>query len=237
MSRRRRAVRTTLVAGLALAGSLAGAPVSAHHGKDFLLVETAQLPHPGQVYLVGSFDYLRFEEGHELEASPAILAAVSRHLAVEVHGHVAQEDGEWSYESTAPGLRLSLPGDGPLWIGLAAEYEIAHREEAHDRVEGRLIADYRGNQGGLTVNLVLARAVGGDEPAEIGYAIGVRPDFDARLGWGIEAQGGLHNRDGHEVLLGLYAEPSDRVTVKAGVGRAFGDGLDWTVRTGFVIRF
>jgi hypothetical protein len=51
------------------------------------------------------------------------------------------------------------------------------------------------------------------------------------------AQGGLRNRERHEVLLGLYAEPSPRLTLELGMGKGFGDGPDWTVRTGIVFRF
>ena len=230
-------MRKVSVASLAIAGSLAAAPAFAHHGKDFLFVQTVQLPHPGEVYFVGSFDFLRNDDGNELEATPALLFGVTSNLALEAHGHVAHEDGEWSYESTAPGLRVQLPGEGPVRVGFAAEYEFAHTEGIADRLEGRLIVDYRRDRRGVSLNLIAERAMRQGQPTELGYAIGFRPDFEARLGWGVEAQGGLYRREGHEVLLGMYAEPSDRITLKLGAGRGFGDDLKWSVRTGFVFRF
>jgi hypothetical protein len=38
-------------------------------------------------------------------------------------------------------------------------------------------------------------------------------------------------------MLGLYAQARERVTLKAGVGRGFGDAPDWSFRGGFVIGF
>jgi hypothetical protein len=219
-----------------VAGVLAAAPARAHHGKDFLLVETVELPRPGELYFFSAQDAIRHEGSTTLEVSPALLLGVSRIVAFEVHGHASHEEDHWTYEATAPALRIQLPRSSRLRVGFSAEYEIAHEEDTHDHLGGRFIVSYRHGPTLFAANLVAERAVGEDEPTEIGYAFGLRPNLGSRLGWGIEAQGGLQNREGHEVLLGLYVEPSERFTLKVGVGTAFGNGPDWTVRTGIVFR-
>ena len=227
----------SVVLSFIVAVLLAATPARAHHGKDFLVVETVELPPKGQLYFFSSQDAVRHEGSTTLEASPAFLLGLSRVLAFELHGHALREGGRWTYEATAPALRFQVPWSGPLQLGLGAEYEIAHEEGAHDRLEGRLIVGYLQGSTAFTANLVAERTVGEEAPAEIGYAVGWRPNLGSRVGWGVEAQGGLRNREGHEVLLALYAEPSDRLALKLGVGKGFGDGPGWTVRTGIVFRF
>jgi hypothetical protein len=220
------------------AAVLVATPAHAHHGKDFLVVETVGLPHRGDVYFFSSQDFVSDDAGATaVEVSPAFLIGLSRGLAFELHGHAVREEGRWTYEATAPALRVQLPGAGRLRFGLGAEYEFAHANGARDAMEGRFIAGYQQGSTAFTVNLVAERAVGDEQPTEIGYAVGLRPNLGKSVGWGIEAQGGLRNREGHEVLLGLYAEPSERLTLKVGVGKGFGGGADWTARTGIVFRF
>jgi hypothetical protein len=218
--------------------ALAARPVAAHHGKDFLRAETAELPHRGQFFFFSSHDFLRHEGETEFEASPALLLGLSRHVALEVHGHLVREGGEWRYESTAPAVRVLLPGSGSLRFGVGFEYEIAAEEGGHDHVEGRLIASHRRGDRVLVLNFLATRARGEDEETGLGYAVGLRPAVGRRLSWGLEAEGSLRGDSRHELLLGVYAEPSDRVTIKLGVGKGFGEASpDWTFRSGLVVRF
>ncbi len=90
----------------------------------------------------------------------------------------------------------------------------------------------------MTFNLIGARERHSGEGTEFGYAVGYRPNMTRRFGWGVEAQGEFKGGNSHEVLLGFYGEPSERLTLKAGLGTGFGSNSpDLTARTGVVWRF
>lgn len=232
----RRAVPAVLVALAVLARPL---PAQAHHGKGFLLVESDEMPHERQLFFFSSHDLIHAEGENELELAPAVLYGLSERFALETHAHFAKEPGEsLRYESIAPAVRLNLNSamsDAPLRLGLAAEYEIA-RGDAPDTLEGRVIAAYRTTDVNFTVNLIAGKAREEDADWEWGYAAGFRPYPERRLGVGIEALGSLSGPSSHELLGGVYFT-GDRVTLKAGIGKGFGEaGPDWTIRTGLVVR-
>jgi hypothetical protein len=232
----RRAVPAVLVALAVLARPL---PAHAHHGKGFLLVESDEMPHERQLFFFSSHDLIHAEGENEFELSPALLYGLGERFARETHAHFAKEPGEsLRYEAIAPAVRVNLNSpmsDAPLRLGLAAEYEIARGDEP-DNMEGRVIAAYRTTDVNFTVNLIAGKAREEDADWEWGYAAGFRPYPERRLGVGIEALGTLNGPSSHEVLGGVYFT-GDRVTLKAGVGKGFGEaGPDWTIRTGLVVR-
>jgi hypothetical protein len=231
--------RAAFWAAVALAVVAHPVPAQAHHGKGFLLVESDEMPHERQLFFFSSHDLIHSEGENELELTPALLYGVSERFAIETHAHFVKVPGEsLRYEAIAPALRLSLNSamsDSPLRLGVAAEYEIA-RGDAADHFESRLIAAYRTSDVNLTVNLIAGKARGEGEPWEWGYAAGFRPYPERRLGVGIEALGTLNGTASHELLGGVYFT-GNRVTLKAGVGKGFGEaGPDWTIRTGLVVR-
>ena len=62
--------------------------------------------------------------------------------------------------------------------------------------------------------------------------------LDVRVGWGIEAQGNIERSQQHEVLIGIYTQPSERFTFKAGAGLGLGNGKPAPeIRTGVVWHF
>ena len=226
-------------AAVALAVVACPLPALAHHGKGFLLVESDEMPHERQLFFFSSQDLIHAGGENEIELSPALLYGLSERFAIETHAHFVKVPGEsLRYEAIAPALRLSLNSamsDAPLRLGLAAEYEIA-RGDAADHFEGRVIAAYRTSDVNFTVNFIAGKARGEGEAWEWGYAVGLRPQPERRLGVGIEALGTLNGPSSHELLGGVYFT-GDRVTLKAGVGKGFGEaGPDWTVRTGIVVR-
>ncbi len=206
--------------GLALL--LAAAPSArAHHGKDFLIVETEETPHPRQAFLLFNQGLVRAGGENACYASPAVLVGLSSRVAVEVHGHLekaAHED--WSWEAVAPSLRIRLGEVGPLRLALSGEYEIGHGH-ASDHLEGRAILAYRRGVN-VTVDAVVGRSRQPHATTQVGYAVGVRPAGEHAVVVGLEAQGTLRGETGHEVLAGLYLAPRERVTVKLGIGRGFG---------------
>ena len=240
MPSRARLVRRAAFAALLLAALASPRPALAHHGKGFLLVESDEMPHPHDFYFFSSQDLFHFDEGDVYELSPALLFGLSDRFAVESHVHFAKTPEEsFRYEAVAAALRVGLTppeSDSPLKLGLAAEYEIASADEP-DRFESRLIAAYRTSDLNFTVNLVAEKASGEEEDWEWGYAVGLRPWPERRIGPGVEAQGTLNGESAHEVLGGVYFT-GNRLTLKAGAGFGFGEaGPDWTIHTGLVFRF
>ena len=216
----------------------AAAPALAHHGKDFLVVETYELPHPGHVFLLSNQDLVRAGGETAYSFTPGVLLGVTDRFAAELHAHFEKAPGEgWAFEAIAPAVRLQLTRpDSSLRLAVSAEYEFG-RGEAPDELEGRLIVGYRGAVN-IAANLVFGHARGSGEGTDVGYAIGVRPARETRVVVGAEAQGNFRGPDAHEVLGGVYFTPSERLTVKIAVGTGFGEaGVDLTVRTGVVLGF
>jgi hypothetical protein len=214
-------------------------PLLAHHGKDFLIVESYELPHPHDFYFVSS--ELLSNGDHEtfFSTEPSLLFGLTHRIAGEVHMHIEKEPGEsLRYQAIAPAVHIQLtPSESQAsWkFAMAAEYEIArHRDE--NAAAARFIAARTFGDGMLVINL------GGDHsPANgthAGYAVGFRPALESALGWGIEAQGELEHGQQHELLLGIYAQPNDRFTFKAGIGVGLGNGKPAAeLRTGVVWQF
>lgn len=226
-------VAAALVAALALP-----AAASAHHGKDFLLAQTAELPHPGQLFLVSRQDSIDAGE-EELEWEPTLLLGVGSRFALELHAHVAREEGEsFRYEATAPAFQWRLTPRRARWgLALAGEYEFAALDEEPDRAEARLIVSRPVGRSRLALNLVAAEEREEGSAVEWSYAAGFRRRLAGVVDWGLEAEGDLEGPSRHEVLLGCYAEPSERWTVNVGAGTGMDESeLDLSVRTALIWR-
>jgi hypothetical protein len=88
----------------------------------------------------------------------------------------------------------------------------------------------------LAFNVVADEERQDREGAEWGYSIGFRREIHGRAAWGLEAQGLLEEPE-HEVLVGLYFDPTSRFTVNVGAGAGLGDSeIDLSVRTALVWR-
>src|SRR5205823_491223 len=173
--------------------------VLAHHGKDFLLVESYDLPEPGEFYLFGS-TAIADGNGVSLELEPSLLVGLMPRVAFELHSHITKEpEQSLEYEATAPSLhfQLSPPNSRfPVHFGLSAEYEIANQTGAN-RFETRLVVETEISRWKLVGNLLGERQQGGD--SDIGYAVGARYDFSDQFAFGFEAQGPFTNDDRHEL--------------------------------------
>ncbi len=221
-------------------GFLIAAPAWAHHGKDFLIVESYDVPHPGDTYLLASARYANAGEGDSWELEPALLIGAFPRVAAEVHAHFVQEEDARSlkYEAVAPSLHVQLTDPAstfPIQIGVAVEYEIAS-DGAPDVFEGRFIVEKGFGDAKLSLNIVAEHAVGQD--TEIGYAAGVRANLSSMIAIGLEGEGSFETRGPDEALIGVYFEPAERFTLKLGAGTGFGsDSLDVAARIGGVYRF
>ena len=220
----------------------------AHHGRDFLLVETPDVPVKGAVFAFATMDRQEFDDGAALEFSPAVLAGLGSRIALELHAHTEKEPGEdWGYEATAGAFRLNLtPESWSRWrVGSSAEYEVADDpDEGRDEVEGRILATRlfgeAATAANLTFNAILEHEQGqGQGGVAWGYAAAFRPRAESRFGWGVEVEGHEGGEESRrEILGGLYAQSADRLTLKFGAGAGLGpDAPDYTVRGEVVWRF
>ncbi len=227
--------RSVVTVGV-IAGLCFGAPAHAHHGRDFLLTQTADLPHPGDFYLVPRQDVIDEADGDEIEFEPTFLVGAADWLALEVHGHVAKRGGEsFDHESTAAAFHVRVtPAQAPLRVGVSAEYEFSHLDERDDRIEVRLVASKVFGGALLAFNVMADEELRDGVDADWGYLIGFRKGVSDRLAWGLEAQGSLEEPK-HEALVGFYLDPMRRFTVNLGVGTGLRDSeIDFSLRTAVV---
>jgi hypothetical protein len=212
----------------------------AHHGRDFLNCRTAEVPHQGQLYFVPGVDYIDVDGESEFEVEPTLLAGLMPWLAVELHGHIAKEEGEsWEYESTGPTVQLRLNPPEQSWGGgLSAEYEASHLDEGHDRVEIRGLFSTWISQARLAGNFTADKELDSGEDMECGYVVGFRSKLANNLDWGIEGQGTFESDSIHEGLVDLFWDATDGLAVNVGVGSATGseEAPDLTARTAIVWR-
>jgi hypothetical protein len=207
--------RTLLTLALLAAPALA----SAHHGQDFLLLESPTVPHPGDVYLLANAD-LALDGDAEEQASfaPAILIGATPRVAFELHAHAADVEGEgWHHEAIAPAIHLLLTDPHAhegLKVGLSAEYEIGHGDEP-DAMEVRLSAEQERGRLLLAGNLVAEKET--DESASYAASIGLRGQLSERVALGAEAQHDFDDQAG-ELLAGLYLGDEPGWALKLGLG-------------------
>jgi len=204
--------------GLALVPSLA----FAHHGQDFLLLESPGIPHPGDAYLIANAHAALDGDAEEQAGfEPALFIGATSRVAFELHAHTEKLAGEhWNYEATAPAVHVLLTDparhDG-LKVGLSAEYEIAAERDAPDHVEMRLSAETGDDAHGKWAgNLIFGREQGGD--SDVGAAIGFRRQVRPGFALGAEGQGSFQRASGAELLVGAYFEHAQRWALKLGLG-------------------
>jgi hypothetical protein len=218
----RRALVPALV-GLGLA--LLSPAASAHHGKDFFLVETYEVPHPRTVYAIADAAWARTGSADALALEPGLLGGVVDRVALEVHAHFFREPGgTLRYEAVAPAIHLQLSPPEALQgfaLGVSGEYEIAGGgSDEGNRLEARAIVERSLPSFKAAVNLIGSR-LEGEDPVW-GYAMGFRREFSPKIAAGIEAQGEFQEDSAHQILLGCYVEPTERYTIKAGAGSELG---------------
>jgi hypothetical protein len=121
-----------------LASALAG-PAAAHHGKDFLLLETDDMPAQGHAYgLLSSDDSIEKDGGRSTEVTPGFLFGLGDKWSVEPHFHVARSsDRDWRYSASAIGVKYRI-GNLPRseWRS-AVSFEVEKPRREHVSVEER----------------------------------------------------------------------------------------------------
>jgi hypothetical protein len=223
------------VTRLALFLGFVAMPLFAHHGKDFLLVESYELPHPKALYAVTAEEFLLDRSALTFRDEPSLLFGVSDRVAAEIHAHIEKEpDSGATLAAIAPAIHVQLLDSGAVHAGLSVEYEIGRHGSGNAAVARFIVGNSIG-EGAIVANIGVEHAHAGTRAI---YAVGYRPDMEAARTWGIEAEGVLRSGEQHEVIVAGYGQISDRLTVKAGVGAAIGTGKPLAlIRTGVVWRF
>src|SRR5437588_504697 len=130
------ACRSGAIAGVLAAALLAGLlllvparPACAHHGKDFLLTATDDMPLRGHLYTLLSVDDAidRDSGTRGIEITPGFLFALGDRLSLEPHFHVAREEETHHYRYAATAIearyRFGYLGRSEWRWGGALEYE------------------------------------------------------------------------------------------------------------------
>ena len=193
----------------------------AHHGQDFLLLESPTVPHPGNIYLIGNTHAALFA-GVEEQAGfePALLVGISPRIAFELHAHTEKLAGQhWDYEATAPAIHVLLTDPARhegFKAGISAEYEVAAANGGRDNVEVRLSLENGTEQNKWAGNLIASREQGGcnDFGAEFGFRHEIRPG----LALGVEGQSSFQRAEGAQLLAGAYFELDESRTIKFAIG-------------------
>jgi hypothetical protein len=218
--------------------SLLSPAANAHHGRDFLLTQTAHLPVRGELYAVARQDFVDEDEENEWEFEPAVIGAVADWLTLEVHSHIEKVTGESvEYESTAAaGYFRFTPRKLALAVGAAIEYELARHNDEEDVWEFAGLASYEADQWMLGLNLLAERETRGGAETEWGFAAGVRRTLTNKVAAGLEVAGTFEDDQEGEILLGIFADPRPWLTINVGVGTGFNGGGDLSVRTAFIFK-
>lgn len=201
---------------------IAALPASAHHGKDFLLLETDDMPLAGHVYALASLDTNVDNDGaHSSEITPALLFSVGKNLTLEPHFHLHQEPGEsFRFESTALDIRYRLGSIGrSQWrAAVSLGLEKPRDSEENTNAEGRLIFVRNFPTSLVAVNLIAGREL--SSGAQYDYAVGAGIVFPQVNGDAIslETVARLPLCDGVEIVPGYSKKLSKTASAKIGVG-------------------
>lgn len=108
--------------------SLLAAPLHAHHGRDFILIQDSAIPPRfGGVALAG-YEWTRDGDSDEFSTEPGFFVGLAPALAFGVSAGFSDSGDGWAYTGVTPQVVISLlPATGPrnLRVGLWAGYEFA----------------------------------------------------------------------------------------------------------------
>lgn len=242
----RRLAGRMLTAGWAgLAALLLAAPAFAHHGKDFLLTATDDMPLRGHVYALLSVDdtIARGEGVRGIEITPGVLFAVSERFSLEPHVHIARdpESHDYKYDATAVEARYKIGYLGRSQWRWGASLEYENPRDDNDNLQARLLLVRNFSRHLVAVNLVADRDIQGGGRTPFSIIAGALQPLSPTDNLGIEIEMPFPISDGVEILPGIYhvfGGPTGRASLKLGLGVFVSDNTtSGTFHTAFIQRF
>ncbi len=106
--------------------------VSAHHGRDFLLVQDSRSPEPLSGDIFSSMEWSQANGDDEFGIETGLLLGLAPRLSLGTAVHFSDAGDGWNYSSVMPFLHLDLtPSDRwPVRMAIMAGYEFAEKEDA-----------------------------------------------------------------------------------------------------------
>ncbi|MBV9867292.1 MAG: hypothetical protein JO316_18200 [Abitibacteriaceae bacterium] len=211
----------TLTIGLTL--MLAAGPALAHHGKDFLLLETDDMPEPGTVYLLGSVDTNLDPDGtRSTEITPGLLFGNNK-WAFEPHFHLdSTKDEKLHYDATAMEVRYRIGNIGRSeWrAAVSGEVEVPRASDAHSDGLARLDFVRTYPNALVAINLLVGREFSHEARNDYSMGLGVLTPISNTARVGVEVLSRFPVRDGLEIVPGYYTQlgKSGAMGFKVGVG-------------------
>ncbi len=209
-------------AGAALLVFSACNPAAAHHGRDFLLLETDDMPAKGDSYLVATVDTIRTKDERATEITPGLVLRAGNRVAIEPHFHIAREAGEsFRYAASALGVRLRLGDIGHTgWrAALSGEVEVT-RNRAAEPTGGtfRFIAATTRPCALVTANVIVGHEFTAGGASNYALGLGALAPLSNGDQVGIESIVSLPLREGIEILPSYSHRFGKRTQGKIGVG-------------------
>ena len=114
------------ITGLAVAAPLAA---TAHHGAEFAALESFEIGHPGDGYLLSSFDFESFSDGDETSSEVSLFLSPLPRIGIGADVRFAETSGgSWDFSSVTPRITLQLSdphGDSRVKFGMSIGYQFA----------------------------------------------------------------------------------------------------------------
>lgn len=197
-------------------------PATAHHGRDFLLLETDDMPAKGESYFVASVDTIRTADERATEITPGLVLRAGNRVAVEPHFHIAREPGEsFRYAASSVGVRLRLGDIGKTgWrAAISGEVEVT-RNRAAEPTGGtfRLIAARTLPRALVAANVIVGHEFTAGGASDYALGLGAATPLSNGDQVGIEGVFSLPLRDGIEILPSYSHRFGKRTLGKIGVG-------------------
>ena len=212
----------TRLSALALIGLAAAVPAFAHHGKDFMLLETDDRPLPGSVYFVGSYDTVIDTDGQKSEEYTAgVLFGIGDRLAVEPHVHYARSPQTGlHYDAAALGIRYAAGYLGRSEWRFALSGEVEKPNDGAEPTNGlaRLILVRNLPDTLVAANILVGRTFDSAGAQTYGLQIGALKPLAPKASATIEVSTAFPLRDGVEILPGYVYKLDSITTAKAGIG-------------------
>lgn len=122
-----------VISALCLLAFLHPTRLSAHHGRDFILIQDSAIPQQFSGVAIAGYEWQRDGDTDSFSTEPGFFIGLAPALAFGLSAGFSDEKGDWSYTGITPQFVLSiLPPTGPknFRVGLWAGYEFA--EEQND---------------------------------------------------------------------------------------------------------